>query len=171
MGDRLATIDMAQKVGGCCAPFCGGAWSPSNRPISASSGILIHPAVWQHTNVTDRQTDRQTDTQTGQRSRSTERTVTCNVRPKTSKCSDWENTLHRPHHIFLTRAALSHEWWKDAEASEMRCLQCYNTQRTHKSSSQQWVMEGCGGERVRWDACSATTVPAGWHPPCKHRAI
>jgi len=74
MGDYLATIDMGRKVGGCCAPFRGGAGSPSNtmwpgpRPTSVPSGILIHPTVWpQYTNVTDR-TDRQTDRQTGQRS-------------------------------------------------------------------------------------------------------
>ena len=38
--------------GGCCAPFRGGAGSPSNamspwpRPTSVPSGILIHPASW-----------------------------------------------------------------------------------------------------------------------------
>jgi len=66
MGDRLATTDMGRKEqGGCCAPFCGGAGSPSNtmwlgpRPTSMPSGILIHPTVWpQYTTVTDRQTDR-----------------------------------------------------------------------------------------------------------------
>jgi len=58
---------MGRKVGGCWAPFRGGAGSPSNtmwpgpRPTSVPSGILIHPTVWpQYTNVTDR-TDRQTD--------------------------------------------------------------------------------------------------------------
>ena len=51
MGDRLATIDMGRKEGGCCAPFRG-AGSPSNtkspgpRPTFIPSGILIHPAVW-----------------------------------------------------------------------------------------------------------------------------
>jgi len=31
MGDRLATIDVCQKVErGCCAPFCEGDGSPSN---------------------------------------------------------------------------------------------------------------------------------------------
>ena len=51
MGDRLATIDMDRKVGGCCALFRGWAGSPSNtmwpgpRPTSILSGILIHPAV------------------------------------------------------------------------------------------------------------------------------
>jgi len=57
---------VGRKVGGYCAPFCGGgAGSPSNtmspglRAISIPSGILIYPAVWpQYTNVTDR-TDRQ----------------------------------------------------------------------------------------------------------------
>jgi len=85
MGDRFATIDIGRKVGGggCCAPFRGGAGFPSNtmspgpRPISISSGILIHPTVWpQYTNVTDIQ-DRQ-------RSRSIGRTVTCNSSPKKS---------------------------------------------------------------------------------------
>jgi len=28
ISDRLATIDMAQTVGGCCAPFRGGSWVP-----------------------------------------------------------------------------------------------------------------------------------------------
>ena len=64
MGDRLATIDMGQQVGllRCCAPFLGGAGSPSNtmspgpRPTSMPSGIYIHPTVWpQYTNVTDRE--------------------------------------------------------------------------------------------------------------------
>jgi len=51
MGDRLATIDMGRKFGG-CAPFWGWArflfntmW-PGPRPTSVPSGILIHPAVW-----------------------------------------------------------------------------------------------------------------------------
>jgi len=40
------------KRGGCCAPFAGGAGSPSNtklpgpRPTSTPSGILIHAAIW-----------------------------------------------------------------------------------------------------------------------------
>jgi len=84
MGDRLATIDMAGKVGrGAAVPLSvGGAGSPSNtmKPwlwrTSVPSGILIHPTVWpQYTNVTDRQTV--------QRSRSIERTVTCSGRAKT----------------------------------------------------------------------------------------
>ena len=65
MGDRLATIDMGRKVGGCCTPFRGRTGSPSNtmlpgrRPASVPSGILIHPIVSpQYINVTDR-TDRQ----------------------------------------------------------------------------------------------------------------
>jgi len=53
MGDRLATIDMGQKVGG-AVPLFRGAEYPSNtmlpgtRPTSVGlpSGILIHPAVW-----------------------------------------------------------------------------------------------------------------------------
>ena len=58
MGDRLATIDMAEKwEGSCCVPFLGGAGSPMShvsRPTSISSGILIHPTVWpQFANVTD----------------------------------------------------------------------------------------------------------------------
>ena len=29
MGDRLTTIDMGRKIGGCCAPFRGGgSWVP-----------------------------------------------------------------------------------------------------------------------------------------------
>jgi len=53
MGDRLATVDMGPKVGGCCAPFRGGGYgSPSKtmwhgpRYTSLPSGTLIHPAVW-----------------------------------------------------------------------------------------------------------------------------
>ena len=84
MGERLATIDIGRKEGGCCAPF-GGAGSPSNtmwqgpRSTSIPSFILIHPAIWpQYTNVTDR-----TDRQTGQRSNSTGRSVLQTVaRPK-----------------------------------------------------------------------------------------
>ena len=70
MGDRLATIDMGQKLGG-SAPFLErGAGSLSNtmwpgpRPTCKPSFILIRPTVWpQHTNVTDRQPeqDRQTE--------------------------------------------------------------------------------------------------------------
>jgi len=50
MGDHLATIDMGQKVRGCCVSFRGGAGSPSNtmspglRPTFIPSGILIHPS-------------------------------------------------------------------------------------------------------------------------------
>jgi len=54
MGDRLATLDMGQKIGGggCCAPFLGGAGSPCNtvwrgaRPTPVPSGILIRAALW-----------------------------------------------------------------------------------------------------------------------------
>jgi len=51
MADRLATIDIGRKEGGCCANF-GGVGSPSNtmspgpRTTSIRSGILIHPVVW-----------------------------------------------------------------------------------------------------------------------------
>jgi len=69
MGDRLATIDMARKVEGCCAPFrgelgpCLTQMSPVPRSTCVPSDILIHPTVWpQYTNVTDKQA--------GQRSRS-----------------------------------------------------------------------------------------------------
>ena len=63
MGDRLTTIDMAEKWGLLC-PSPWGSGSPSNtmspgpRPTSISSSILIHPTVWpQYVKVTDR-TDR-----------------------------------------------------------------------------------------------------------------
>ena len=54
MGVRLAlaTIDMSRKVGSFCAPFHGGAGSPSNtmwpgtRPSFLPNGILIHSAAW-----------------------------------------------------------------------------------------------------------------------------
>jgi len=52
MGDRLATTDMGQKLGG-CAPFgSGGVGSPCNtmwpgpKPTFVQSGILIHRVVW-----------------------------------------------------------------------------------------------------------------------------
>jgi len=61
MGDRLATVDMGQKVGA-AVPLLEEAGSPSNtmspepRPTTTPSGILIHQTVWpQYTNVTDRQ--------------------------------------------------------------------------------------------------------------------
>jgi len=63
MGDRLATIDIAQKVWGCCALFRGeiagfpsNTMSPGPRPTSIPTGTLtIHPTVWpQYTNVPDR---------------------------------------------------------------------------------------------------------------------
>jgi len=84
MGDRLATIDMSRNVGLLCPfPWGGGVGSPSNtmslgpRSTSVPSGILIHPAWPQYTNVKYRQT--------GQRSRcsrSIGRTVSWNGRPK-----------------------------------------------------------------------------------------
>jgi len=53
MGDRLATIDMGRKIGGCACPFWeGGAGSPCNtmrpglRPTFVPIGILIHLAIW-----------------------------------------------------------------------------------------------------------------------------
>ena len=63
MGDRARAV--GQKVGRAavpqCAPFRGGAGSPSNtmspgpRPTSVPSSILIHPTVWpQYIKVTDR---------------------------------------------------------------------------------------------------------------------
>jgi len=50
-GDRLATIDMGQKLGAVCVcPFWAGSPSntmwPGSRPTSVPSGILIHPTVW-----------------------------------------------------------------------------------------------------------------------------
>jgi len=66
LSSHLATIDIGWKLGWGCAPFLGGAGSPSNtkspgpRPTCKPSFILIRPTVWlQYTNVTDRQTDRQ----------------------------------------------------------------------------------------------------------------
>jgi len=43
MGDRLTTIDMGRKVGGCCAPFLEGG--------GRAEAYLrtIHPAVWPQT--------------------------------------------------------------------------------------------------------------------------
>jgi len=51
IGDRLATIDMGRKEGGCCALFRGelapsNTMSPGPRPTSTPSGILMHAAVW-----------------------------------------------------------------------------------------------------------------------------
>jgi len=51
-GRPFHLIKRWQKCGGSCAPFHGGAESPSNtkwpqlRPTSVPSGILIDPAVW-----------------------------------------------------------------------------------------------------------------------------
>ena len=48
----VATKDMGGKQGDCCAPFAGGAGSPSNtmwpgpRSTSVPSGVFNHPAVW-----------------------------------------------------------------------------------------------------------------------------
>jgi len=62
MGDRLAIIDMGQKMGA-AVPLAAvlHSASPSNiispgpRPTSVPSGIRIHLAVWhQYVNVTDR---------------------------------------------------------------------------------------------------------------------
>jgi len=64
MGDRLATVDMGRKVGGCSplCPFWEGAsntMSRGPRPTSVPNGISIHSSVWpQYTNLT-RQTHRQ----------------------------------------------------------------------------------------------------------------
>jgi len=52
MGDRGHNRHGPKRGGGWCAPFPGGAESPSNtmwsglRSTSVTSGILIHPAVW-----------------------------------------------------------------------------------------------------------------------------
>jgi len=51
MGNRLATINVAQKVvgTGCCTPFRGRELGPHLAQCGLSyvpSGILIHPAVW-----------------------------------------------------------------------------------------------------------------------------
>jgi len=62
---RWATVpeQSGPKSGGRCAPFRGGAGSPSNtmspgpRPTFIPEDILIHPTFWpQYTNVSDRQT-------------------------------------------------------------------------------------------------------------------
>jgi len=48
MNDRLATIDMGQKVGAVPPFFLGPhltMW-PELRPTFVPSGIFIHPAVW-----------------------------------------------------------------------------------------------------------------------------
>ena len=51
MGDRLATIDMGQKLG--AVPWGAGSlsntMSPGPRPTSVPSGILINPTVWHNT--------------------------------------------------------------------------------------------------------------------------
>jgi len=65
MGDRLATTDMGRKVGGCCAPFRGGAGYPSNTMSPGPRPTSI-PAVWPHTPTL--QTGK-----TGQRSRKANR--------------------------------------------------------------------------------------------------
>jgi len=78
-GRQTATVDVERKMGAAVPLFPGGAGFPSNamspgfRPISAPSGILIHPI----------NRYRQTG-QRGQRSRSIGRNVTSNGRPKTT---------------------------------------------------------------------------------------
>ena len=61
MGDRLATIDMGQKVGGLWSPFREEGelgthltqWGRGLPPYQVA--FLIYPIVWpQYTNVTDR---------------------------------------------------------------------------------------------------------------------
>ena len=39
VGDRLATIDMGQKVGGCCAPFCGERLGPHLTHCGLGRGL------------------------------------------------------------------------------------------------------------------------------------
>ena len=51
MGDRLATIDMGQKFGGCAllgggAAFTCNTMRPWSKPTFVPSDTLIHPAVW-----------------------------------------------------------------------------------------------------------------------------
>jgi len=108
MGDRLATIDMGQKVGAAVPLSMGGeAGSTSNtmlpgcRPTSVpcgslivSSGILIHPTFWpQYINVTVLQTD----SQDRQWSRSIGRTVTCNGRPTRQTYMTKNGELNKHH--------------------------------------------------------------------------
>ena len=85
MGDRLATIDMGQKLGG--VPLSSGEGEGAELgphltqcgrslglPQSVPSFILVHPTVWpQYTNITDRQTAQMG--QDRQRSDSIEQTV------------------------------------------------------------------------------------------------
>jgi len=89
MGDRLATIDMGQKVGGYCAPFCGGlglyltqcglGWGlPPYQVASWSIQPFGHNTPTSQTDTTDRQTNR-TDRQ---RSDSIGRTVLQTVTQK-----------------------------------------------------------------------------------------
>ena len=70
MGERLATIDVARKVGGCCAvPHSAGDGSPSNTmsPGPRPTSTKWHPnpsnrlATIHQRYKTDGQTDRQTD--------------------------------------------------------------------------------------------------------------
>ena len=121
-------------------PFpCGGAGSPSNtmwhglRPISISSGVLIHPTVWpKYTNIADRQdrtgqigvrpilTDR--CPMTGQRSDSIVRTVLQTVAQKEftaykkwpdtvySRTKCWEVTSQNYLHEWILRASLKYKW-------------------------------------------------------------
>ena len=82
MGDRLATIDMGQKVEAAVSLSVGELVSPSNtmspgmRPTSVPSGILIHPTV------SPQYTNDRTDRQDRQRSDSIGRTFTCKGCPK-----------------------------------------------------------------------------------------
>jgi len=130
MGDRLASVDMGRKVGGCGAPFRGGVGSPSitmspgPRPTSVPGDILIHPTGWpQHTNVTDRQ-----NRQTGQRSRSIGQTVTYNDRPKTTKNSGKTTAIQKYKEHSATQAVLyRHNTYACGSA-----LSCFTTLLFHK---------------------------------------
>jgi len=44
MGHHLATIEMGQKVGGCCAPFRWGSWVPIKHNVAWAEAYL--PTKW-----------------------------------------------------------------------------------------------------------------------------
>jgi len=90
----LVTTDKGRKLGGCCAPFLGGAGSPSNtmwprlRPTFMPSIILIHPAVWpQPTSQTDTQDKRERSDSIGQ-------TILQTVTQKQPQCKNNSKNMH-----------------------------------------------------------------------------
>ena len=117
MGNRLTIINMDWKVGGCCAPFRGGAGTPSNTmwlgpgrglPAYQVASWSIPPFGRNTPTLQDRQTDRQTHKQW---SNSTGRTVLQTVSRKLSL-----QEMHTPHikpvHYQYMQGKKTLPWWQ-----------------------------------------------------------